>query len=245
MKSDISYSLIWRSFDVPKGRSAARNEGIHCTSGEIIIFLDSDMETAEGFLEAHLKSHQNHPHTACIGRIIWPEGGSFFRYIGTRGVAKLKENDPVPPWYFVTGNASIERYDLPSQSPFDETLPGWGGEDLDLGLKLHNAGVTFMYACEAISLHHFDGNLTTHVDRTFSYGFVTLPILADRYPEIPKILKLNLLDSLLLRFLILPILFYPVFVCAIIFDKLPLPSFLFDYLTFAAYAQGWQKGKKQ
>ena len=244
MMSDVSYRLIWRSFDMPRGRSAARNEGIHSTSGEIIVFLDSDMETAHGFLEIHLKSHRNHPHTAVIGCIKWPDGGSFFRYIGTRGVSKLKEKDHVPPWYFVTGNASIERSDLPSQNPFDETLPGWGGEDLDLGMKLHAAGITFMYAGEAISIHHFDGDLRTHVDRTFSYGFNTLPILADRYPEIPKITKLNLLDSFLWRFLIRKIIFYPVLLFAIVFDKLPLPAILYDYLTFAAYAQGWQKGKQ-
>jgi len=244
MMSDVSYPLIWRSFDIPGGRSAARNEGIHSTSGDVIVFLDSDMETADGFLETHLKYHRDHPHTAVIGRIKWPEGGSFLRYIGTRGISKLKENDNVPPQYFVTGNASIERSDLPSQSPFDETLPGWGGEDLDLGMKLHAAGITFMYAPEALSVHHFDGGLGMHVVRTFSYGFNTLPILADRYPEILKITKLNLLDSLLWRFLIHKIVFNTVLLFAIIFDKLPLPAFLFDYLTFAAYARGWLKGKQ-
>ncbi len=244
MITDVSYPLIWRSFDTSRGRSAARNEGIHSTSGDIIVFIDSDMETADGFLDAHLKSHRDHPHTAVIGCIKWPEGGSFFRYIGTRGVYKLKEKDRVPPWYFVTGNASIERSDLPSQNPFDETLPGWGGEDLDLGMKLHAGGIIFMYAGEAISCHNFDGDLRTHIDRTFSYGFNTLPVLADRYPEILKITKLNLLDSFLLRFLVQKIFFYPVLLSAIVLDKLPLPAILYDYLTFAAYARGWLKGKK-
>ena len=57
--------------------------------------------------------------------------------------------DPVLPWYFPTGNSSIERSDLPGNNPFDETLPGWGGEDLDFAMKLKAAGVSFIYAPKA------------------------------------------------------------------------------------------------
>ena len=59
-KSGVSYQLIWGSFDTSKGSGGARNEGIRSTSGEIIVFLDSDMEACSGFLEAHLKSHSEH-----------------------------------------------------------------------------------------------------------------------------------------------------------------------------------------
>ena len=244
MKSDVSYPLIWRSFDIQKGRAAARNEGISSTTGEIIVFLDSDMEPLDGFLEAHLKSHLKHPHTAAIGRIIWPEGGSFFKYVGARGVNKLKESYHVPPWYFVTGNVSIERKDLTSISPFDETLPGWGGEDLDLGMRLNEAGITFTFTHEAQSYHNFNGNLKTHIDRTFSYGCNTLPILIDRYPEISRITKIHLLDSVIWRFFINKLVFNAILFFTSVFEALPLPAILYDYLTFAAYARGWLKGKQ-
>ena len=243
-ESDVSYPFIWRSFDTPRGRSSARNEGIKSTTGEIIVFLDSDMTARNGFLEAHLKSHRKHPHTASIGKIIWPKGGSFLRYISTRGVAKLKSDSSVPPWYFTTGNASIERNDLPTDSPFDETLPGWGGEDLDLGMKLHDAGVKFTFAPEAISFHNFDGNLRTHINRTYLFGLNTLPILVSRHPEILGITKLYLLKSAMLRFLIKKPVFYPILFFTNIFNALPIPVKVFDYLTFAAYARGWMKGKQ-
>ncbi len=243
-KSNVSYPLIWRSFPAPKGRSAARNEGIRSTSGEIIVFLDSDMESRKGFLEAHLNIHRKYTRSAAVGRILWPEGGSFLRYIGTRGATKLNSGDTVPPWYFVTGNASIERNNLPSQEPFDETIPGWGGEDLDLGIRLRSSGVTFNFTPEAISYHNFDGDLKSHINRTFLYGRNSLPILTDRYPEILRITKLYLLDSFSGRIFVNNILSYMVFVFASVFDKFPLPSFVFDYLTFAAYARGWLEGKK-
>jgi len=241
-EADVSFPLIWRSFDTPRGRSAARNEGIRSTTGGIIVFIDSDMEAGEGFLEAHRTGHRDHPHTAVIGRIIWPDTGGFIRYIGSRGVAKLTADDPVPPWYFVTGNSSVTREDLPSENPFDETLPGWGGEDLDLGMKLSRCGITFKHVPDAVSFHHFEGTLRDHVERTFRYGASALPVLARRYPEIMNATGLNHLDSVFWRMLIHGCIFRPAVLIAGLCDPLPLPFALYDYLTFAAYARGWMKG---
>ncbi len=73
----VRYSLLWCSFEYSRGRSAARNEGIRSTSGDIVVFLDSDMEAQEGCLNAHLNRHCNQSGTAVIGKIKWPKGGSF------------------------------------------------------------------------------------------------------------------------------------------------------------------------
>ncbi|MFC1692405.1 glycosyltransferase family 2 protein [Candidatus Latescibacterota bacterium] len=237
------YPLIWRSFNSVKGRSAARNKGISSTSGDIIVFLDSDMEVGKGFIRAHIESHREHPRTAVIGSITWPKKGSFLRYIGSRGVAKLKPGNPLPPWYFITGNASVERKDLPSHDPFDETLPGWGGEDLDLGLKLHAAGMKFRHAPDAVAYHNFDGSLTEHIRRTELYGRDTLPVLVNRHPELKTTLKLDLLDSIAGRAAVHDLFFFPALWKVRILDSFPLPLFLYDYLTFAAYARGWLKRK--
>jgi len=245
MKLAAGESFIWRSFDRPRGRAAARNKGIRSTTGDIVVFLDSDMEIRRGFLRSHLEHHRAHPHTAVIGRILWPKGGSFLRYIGTRGVAKLKPGDAVPPWYFVTGNASVERADLPGGKAFDETLPGWGGEDLELGMRLAGTGVRFLYAPDAVSLHHFTGSLAEHVVRTERYGRETLPLLVGRYPELEHVLRLDLLESRSWRSLVHTFFFAPVLAAARVLDPLPLPDILFDYLTFAAYARGWLEGKRR
>jgi len=237
-------SFIWRSFKKPRGRSAARNKGIRSTSGDIIVFLDSDMEVREGFLRAHLLSHKRNPHTAVIGKIEWPKGGSFFRYIGSRGVAKLSPGETVPPWYFVTGNASVERRDLPGEKAFNENFPGWGGEDLELGLRLQTAGVGFAYEPDAAACHNFSGTLAGHIDRTARYGEGALPVLVKRYPELERILRLDLLKSPIWRLAVRQPISAPVLWAARILDPLPLPNGLFDYLTFGAYARGWMKAQK-
>ncbi len=236
------HGFIWKSFSSPKGRSAARNKGVRSTSGDIVIFLDSDMEVRPGFLRAHHDTHAANPGSAVIGLIEWPQTGAFHRYIGSRGVWKLASGDTVPPWYFVTGNASVRRADLPDQEhPFDESLPGWGGEDLALGLALKDNGVTFVHAPGASSFHHFDGDLRGHMRRTKSYGHHVLPILIARRPELEMVLHLDLLESPLWRFLVSAPVRVPVYHAARLLDFLPLPSPVFDYLTFAAYANGYGK----
>jgi glycosyltransferase involved in cell wall biosynthesis len=243
-KSGASYPLIWKRFEKGRGRSAARNEGVRATTGSNIIFLDSDMEARGGFIRAHAASHVNRPHIAAIGKIFWPKGGGFLRYIGSRGITKLKPGRDAPPWYFVTGNSSVERANLPGNAPFDETIPGWGGEDQDLGMKLAHAGIKFVPAPEAKAYHHFHGTLGEHLHRTELYGIGSLPVLADRYPELGRALHLDLLQSPAWRMLIST----PVYVAfsriAETLDGFPLPSKLFDYLTFAAYSRGFLEAKK-
>lgn len=237
------YPLVWRVFPHNRGRSAARNEGIRATGGDLIVFLDDDMEAAPGFLEAHAAAHRGTPHTAVVGAITWPRGGSFLRYIGTRGVAKLAPGDTVPPWYFVTGNASVMRADLPDGAPFDETLPGWGGEDLDLGMRLAAAGVGFRYAPAASARHHFTGTLPGHITRTREYGKHTLPVLINRHPSLEGVLRLDKLRSPWWRAAVSAPPGAAVRVLASAFDRLPVPDAVYDYLTFAAYARGWLEGR--
>ena len=239
------FPLAWRSFPENRGRSAARNEGIRSTSGRLLVFLDDDMEAEQDFLTAHEAAHREYPHTAVIGAIIWPRGGSFLRYIGTRGVAKLNHDAAVPPWYFVTGNASIMRDDLPPGDPFDESIPGWGGEDLDLGMRLASTGVRFSFIKTASARHHFSGTLSGHMRRTFEYGRRSLPVLIPRHPGLEQVLRLDKLLSPLWRAMVSAPPVKAVQVLATCLDRLPLHDMVFDYLTFASYARGWLKRRME
>ena len=86
------YPLLWHSLSSDIGRGGARNEGIRSTTGEIIVFLDSDMEAYENLINSHIACHRNHPGTAVIGRVIWPKRGSFLRYIGSRGPCRSRRS---------------------------------------------------------------------------------------------------------------------------------------------------------
>ena len=58
------------------------------------------------------------------------------------------------------------------------------GEDLDLGMRLRDRGVAFEYNPDAVTFHHFNGDLRGHIERTHKYGMSVLPVLTERYPDI-------------------------------------------------------------
>src|SRR6185312_5949487 len=54
------------------------------------------------------------------------------------------------PWQaFWTGNCSIRMDDFRRVGAFEERFQGWGGEDMELGFRLHRAGLTIELATEA------------------------------------------------------------------------------------------------
>lgn len=58
------------------------------------------------------------------------------------------------PWrLFYTGNVSFSRALFEELGGFAEGFSGWGLEDLDLGLRMHRAGATFLYSRFAMGLH--------------------------------------------------------------------------------------------
>jgi GT2 family glycosyltransferase len=59
------------------------------------------------------------------------------------------------PWVvFWTGNASANTALVREVGMFDEAFQSWGGEDTDLGYRLHRAGATYLLCREAASLHY-------------------------------------------------------------------------------------------
>ncbi len=243
MAAAPDYPLVWRRFPSQRGRAAARNEGVKVTAGGIVVFLDADMTAEPGFIAAHAALHRNRPRTAAVGSIEWPASGSFYRYIGSRGAAKLPPGSSLPPWFFVTGNASISRADLPPV-PFDESLDGWGGEDLDLGMRLAAAGIAFVSLPDARTRHAFTGDLEEHLRRTEAYGRRTVPMLIGRYPALVAVLRLHLLARTSWRVAVSGTIAGPVGWAVRRLDRFPLPDSLFDYLTFSAYARGWLDARR-
>ncbi len=98
-----------------RGRAATRNKGIAAAGGDVVVFLDGDMEVVPGFLAAHRTAHEAGrtgagARTVVLGCILTaPEiaRSAFVRYIDSRGVHKIPPGTPIPPRYFMTGNSSV------------------------------------------------------------------------------------------------------------------------------------------
>lgn len=185
-----------------QGRAQARNSGIEAATGDLVVFLDSDMTVEPDFLRQHVHLHRQQPDAVVIGHIC--RGPSvpddcYTRYADSRGVKRLKAGQAVPFNYFVTGNSSLPRALLDRAGLFDADFTAYGGEDLELGYRLHRLGAPFLYAPKALSYHHHIRPLPETCRLMYTYGQASLPLLIDKHPELARLLHLELDESSSLR----------------------------------------------
>jgi glycosyltransferase involved in cell wall biosynthesis len=178
----------WRS-------AAARNVGIAQAEAEVIVFIDSGVLAHSGFLEAHLASHRaSAGPLAVIGYVYGMNGDNEAaeRIIATVDVndpdasiarmhARCMHLDvreefyerygddfaglPAPWPMFWAANVSVRTDRLRAVGAFDESFDRWGGEDIDLGYRLHRAGTTFVLNRRASSIHYPHHKNIEHNDR--------------------------------------------------------------------------------
>ncbi|MCK4340013.1 MAG: glycosyltransferase family 2 protein, partial [Candidatus Cloacimonetes bacterium] len=109
------------------GLAAARNTGIKNAKGDILIFLDSDMEVEEDFIEKHVSSHGKSGVIGVLGSILPDIENPYdkyqrYLYESKRGAAKFDINKPIPFNTFIFNNTSINRTIFKKTGLFDENI---------------------------------------------------------------------------------------------------------------------------
>ena len=232
-----------------QGRARARNAALQVASGEIIIFLDSDMTVDAEFLRTHAESHQTHSEAIFVGNIRFASEippTRLTRYIESRGVHGADVDKPIHFKCFVTGNSSVRRSSLLRVGVFDEELTSYGGEDLELGYRLHLAGIPLYFAAEALSYHHHLRALEPLCQLMQTYGRESIPILLRKHPELNSLLRLEFLSSsafsprrlALLLTLSAPF-HYPIRWMTRWFEKNYVPNLFFSYLFWSSRTRGY------
>lgn len=142
------------------GPGAARNAGVAAASTDLVLLLGDDMVAAPGLVEEHLAAHARSPAatTAVLGHVRWhPEvaGDRLARWLDWSGhqfdFASVRDGRP-GFGHFYSCNVSLHRSALLDVGGFDEDFVYYY-EDLDLGRRLHDAGVELRYAPDAVALH--------------------------------------------------------------------------------------------
>jgi len=181
------------------GLAAARNRGLRHASRSVVVFLDDDVIPVEGFLEAHHHAHLEAPDVVVLGSLPFhPEvaRSTFLWYLDRVTFFDLfkdprKYRGSAPPMPPLNGNSSVRRIHLERIGGYDESFRAYGGEDLDLGYRLRRAGLRFVYRPDAVGYHYHVKGFDAFCRDQERAGHAVAR-LAERYPEIRKAKRVNL-----------------------------------------------------
>lgn len=120
------------SLPVERGVNAARNEGVRCTRGDLIVFIDDDVDAPAGWLEEILKGVRAAPDREVFGGPIRPrlEHGprSCGREPGPISSLDAGSQDRDIPFAWGT-NMAVRRSAFERLGLFDDGLSGRGDEE--------------------------------------------------------------------------------------------------------------------
>jgi glycosyltransferase involved in cell wall biosynthesis len=177
---------------VLKGEShvgGKRNLGAREARYEFVLFLDSDVEIQPGLLRAHHDAlSAAAPKVAgCLGKVEFVGEPTF----SWRVIAEMQLTLPFAypdvaeagPWG-PTANISFRKTAFFTVGGFDTTLPLYGGEDVDLGLRLTREGYVIVTSRTAVA-HHAIQTWSTwrqNLERLYRFGQADFHLLL-RHPE--------------------------------------------------------------
>jgi len=147
-----------------QGEVVARNHAVEHSAGEILVFLDDDIEVNQEYLAALVAAHGAHPRAVVMGRLIdipvrsevaddTPTMKSEHPVIGQRNSA-LQEATFLD---CMSGIVSISRdgyLEVGAMQPLraGEGRNIWGG--IDFGYRAHQQGFAFWRAQSTVAFHH-------------------------------------------------------------------------------------------
>jgi glycosyltransferase involved in cell wall biosynthesis len=173
-----------------RGAASARNAGVLAATGDVVVFVDDDIEANPEFLEAHLAAHRDGA-TVAVGVITEHNSHSawFRRYLTERRVVNREPDPRRVDWRnFYGANTSVKRSSLLETGGFDPAFIR--REDAELGYRLMKAGATFAFASGAVGRHHSAFGPLDHLHRSYWNGYY-LGMLLAKHPELERYEKMQ------------------------------------------------------
>ena len=205
--ADYSFDLPLKmiTLEINRGRSVARNTGIDAATGEIILFIDSDMEVEPDLIEQHIRFYEEDQCVGVMGEFFLPpfiQKNVWFRYLDSpvRGARKWHKqtgrNCPVPFQYILTSNMSIRQKIAQSVGGFEADITSYGGEDSEFAYRIiQTTGGYFAYNPHAIAYHQHEPLKKTAI-KLHEYGCKSLPLILNRHPELSEHLPARLVEPM-------------------------------------------------
>jgi len=162
------------------GPARARNTGVAAAHGELLLFIDDDVEPTPELVSEHLRSHDSEKDVVVIGPlaslehydqpwVAWEQAKVEAQY------SAMLRGDWEPTFrQFWTGNASVGKEHVIAAGGFDPAL--LRAEDVDLGRRLHERGLRFRFNPAARGLHHAERSLEAWIKMHRAYGTLEVQI---------------------------------------------------------------------
>lgn len=195
------------------GLSRARNAGLPALTGDVVVFVDDDVEITDGWLESLVAPFADPGVAAVTGNVLPAdltalEPQVFEDYGGLgRGAHRWvfapawlhASRGPAPTWHIgATANAAVRRRVLSELGPFDEALgagrPAGVGEDTEYFYRILRAGWSIVYEPTAVVLHHHRGDRDAlrRQLRAYSAGHIAYHLqILSRYGDLRGLVRIG------------------------------------------------------
>jgi len=205
-----------------RGAGAARNAGADAARGELLLFLDDDMEADPKLLAEHDRAHREGADVVLGDLPLHPDSPRNVLSAGVESWARARHERlasaaDVPIADLLTGQLSVARDVFHELGGFDAgfTRDGaFGGEDVDFGYRVQRAGRRVIFNPAAISRQYFDVDPARYLRREFEAGRSDAELIAKHPERAPELAGRRTFRSRRSRFLLRPLVSAPGFVSA-------------------------------
>ncbi|MDZ7705166.1 MAG: glycosyltransferase [Trueperaceae bacterium] len=180
---DVPFGLTVLTSEETLPAGAARNRCIGAARGDTVYLSDDDCLPEPGTLAKHLDQQQRAPCVA-VGSIDFVADDQVADDQIADGHTETWRPKKVYFWNVNGANSSAPREAVLAVGGFDETLRGYGGEDLLLGYLLHRHGLPIVALPDANVLHvGLAPQQSGNADKAYSAGRNAYRI-AQKYPAL-------------------------------------------------------------
>lgn len=162
-----------------QGAAQARNVGARAARGEILLFLDDDMEAAPALLAEHDRRHREGADLVVGDMPLHPDSPPGLLSWGVGFWAESRRERLLEPGAepglddLLTGQISIAREAFERLGGFDTSFTReglFGGEDIDFGYRVVKAGLRAVFDPAAISYQYYDVDPAAYLRRARETG---------------------------------------------------------------------------